>query len=104
MNIHGKYSSNIKIVESNINLASTAVNLGPRSGPTKCLALSGSKLVEPLIVSLKEFFERNDFDSKEAKPNTATIQDMKKCLISNTFMKVVMLTNHRRDPSCGLVG
>ena len=34
---------------------------GPRSGLTKCRAWSGSKLFDPLMVFLKEFFENIDF-------------------------------------------
>ena len=36
----------------------------PRSGPTKSLAWSGSKLLETLIVFLKEFFKKVDFEKK----------------------------------------
>ena len=36
--------------------------LGPRSGPTKCLAWSGSKLLDALTVSLKEFFEQFGYE------------------------------------------
>ena len=47
-------------------LVSSADNLykqfGPRSGPTKCQAWSGSKLFDALIVFLKEFFEKVDFE------------------------------------------
>ena len=32
---------------------------GPRSGPTKCRAWSGSKLFDTLVVFLKEFFKKN---------------------------------------------
>ena len=35
---------------------------GPRSGSTKCLALSGSKLFDTLVVFLKEFFKKVDFE------------------------------------------
>ena len=34
---------------------------GPRSGPTECLAWSGSKLFDTLMVFLKEFFENINF-------------------------------------------
>ena len=47
-------------------LASSADNFckqfGPRSGPTKCRALSGSKLFDTLMVFLKEFFKKVDFE------------------------------------------
>ena len=33
---------------------------GPRPGPTKCRAWSGSKLFDTLMVFLKEFFENVD--------------------------------------------
>ena len=49
---------------------SSADNLGkqfgPRSGPTKCQALSGSKLFDTLMVFLKEFFKKVDFEKKSA--------------------------------------
>ena len=48
-------------------LVSSADNLckqfGPRSGPTKCRAWSGSKLFDTLTVYLKEFFEKVDFEN-----------------------------------------
>ena len=37
---------------------------GPRPGPTKHRALSGSKLFDALMVFLKEFFEKVDFEEK----------------------------------------
>ena len=37
----------------------------PRSGPTKCPAWSGSKLFDTLIVFLKEFFEKVDFEKNQ---------------------------------------
>ena len=37
---------------------------GPRSGPTKRRAWSGSKLFDSLMVFLKEFFEKDDFEKK----------------------------------------
>ena len=36
--------------------------LGPRSGPTKCWASSGSKLLEVLMELLKEFVEKLNFE------------------------------------------
>ena len=39
-------------------------HFGPRSGPTKCQALSGSKLFDTLMVFLKEFFKKVDFEKK----------------------------------------
>ena len=35
---------------------------GPRSGPTKCRASSGSKLIDILVEFLKEFFKKVDFE------------------------------------------
>ena len=47
-------------------LVSSADNLSkqsePRSGPTKCRAWSVSKLFDTLMVFLKEFFEKVDFE------------------------------------------
>ena len=47
---------------------SSADNLGkqfgPRSGATKCQALSGSKLFDTLMVFLKQFFKKVDFEKK----------------------------------------
>ena len=47
-------------------LVSSADNLckqfGSRSGPTKCRAWSGSKLFDTLMIFLKEFFEKIDFE------------------------------------------
>ena len=61
-------------------LVSSADNLckqfGPRSDPTKCRAWSGSKLFDTLMVFLKEFFKKVDFEKihqttkKHAKFNT----------------------------------
>ena len=42
---------------------------GPRSGPTKCLSCSGSKLFDTLIEFLKEFFEKVDLEKKSADGN-----------------------------------
>ena len=39
---------------------------GPRSGPTKCRAWSGSNLFDTLMVFLKEFFKKLDFEKKSA--------------------------------------
>ena len=39
--------------------------LGPRSGPTKCRALSWSKLFDTLMVFLKESFEKVDFEKNQ---------------------------------------
>ena len=38
---------------------------GSRSGPTKCRAWSGSKLFDTLMVFLKEFFEKEDFEKNQ---------------------------------------
>ena len=47
-------------------LMSSADNIckqfGPRSGATKCWAWSGSKLFDTLMLFLKEFFEKIDFE------------------------------------------
>ena len=37
-----------------------------QSDPTKCRIWSGSKLVDTLIVFLKEFFEKDNFEKKSA--------------------------------------
>ena len=48
---------------------SSAENLckqfGPRSGPTFCWSLSRSKLLDSLIVLLKDYFEKVNFEDKE---------------------------------------
>ena len=38
----------------------------PRAGPTECRAWSGSKQFDTLMVILKEFFEKNEFERKPA--------------------------------------
>ena len=38
--------------------------LGPKSGPTEHPAGSGSKVFDTLIVFLKEFLEKSDFEKK----------------------------------------
>ena len=38
---------------------------GPRSGRTKCWAWSGNKLLDTLMVFLKEFFEKVDFEKNQ---------------------------------------
>ena len=52
-------------------LVSSADNLykqfGPRSGRTTCLARSGSKLFDTLMVFLKEFFEKVDFEKTQQR-------------------------------------
>ena len=48
-----------------------------RSGPTKCLAWSGSKLFDTLMVFLKEFFEKVDFEKvKELRYNNLSFTTM----------------------------
>ena len=50
-------------------LVSSADNLckqiRPRSGPTKCLAWSGSILFDTQMVFLKELFEKVDFEKNQ---------------------------------------
>ena len=41
---------------------------GPRSGPTFCRALSGSKLFDNLKVFLKEFFKKDIFEKNQGTP------------------------------------
>ena len=57
-------------------LVSSADNLskmfGPRPGPTKCRACSGSKLFDTLKVFLKEFFQKDDFEKKSADDKKKT--------------------------------
>ena len=54
-------------------LMSSADNLSkqfrPRSGLTKCRARSGSKLFDTLMVFLKEFFEKIDFEKNQQMTN-----------------------------------
>ena len=38
---------------------------GPRSGPTKCRAWSGSKLFDTLMIFLKEFFKKVNFEKNQ---------------------------------------
>ena len=38
---------------------------GPRSGPTECWSWSGSRLLDTLMVFLKEFFEKVNFDKNQ---------------------------------------
>ena len=51
--------NHLPIVPSAYNLCK---QLGPSSGSTKHQVLSGSKLFDTLIVFLKEFFEKVDFE------------------------------------------
>ena len=44
---------------------------GPRSGPTKCRALSGPKLLGTLMLFLKEFFEKLILKKKKKKQTPA---------------------------------
>ena len=44
---------------------------GPRSGPTNRRAWSGSKLFDILMVFLKEFFQKNNFEKKSADDKKA---------------------------------
>ena len=39
---------------------------GPRSGPTECRSWSGSRLLDTLMVFLKEFFKKVNFEKKSA--------------------------------------
>ena len=54
-------------------LVSSADNLskifGPRPGRTKCQACSGSKLFDTLMVFLKEFFVKDDFEKDQQTTN-----------------------------------
>ena len=47
-------------------------HFGPRSRPIKCQSLSGSKLFDTLIVFLKFFFEKIDFE--KSQQTTAKVQ------------------------------
>ena len=47
----------------------------PRSGPAKCLSSTGSKPFDTLIVFLKEFFEKVNFEkSQQATAKTIKVQ------------------------------
>ena len=50
-----KYNDRDKLLAP---LVSSSERFGPRSGPTKCRACSGSKLFDTLIVFLKEFLKK----------------------------------------------
>ena len=71
---------------------------GPRSGPTKCRVLSGSKLFDTLMVFLIEFFEKVDFEkNKQMTIKHGTIPSRERvslCILlesgRNTMLKYVL--------------
>ena len=52
---------------------------GPRSGPTKCRAPSESKLFYTLMIFLKEFFEKVDFEKSADDKKACKITLQAKC-------------------------
>ena len=79
---------------------------GPRSGLIKCQAGSGSKLFDTLMVFLKEFLEKVDFEKKSAdgKKNLAKITQKAKsytvsndkCFKNDMHILFVMLVCHAK--------
>ena len=63
------YRTHCLLVMSARNLCKQS---GPRSGPTKCRAWSGSNLFDTQTEFLKEFFEKVDFEK-----NQQTVKNMK---------------------------
>ena len=57
---------------------------GPRSGPTKCRALSESNLFDSLMVFLKEFSQKIDFE--KTQQTTKIHENLPECkaLMDNT--------------------
>ena len=51
---------------SNLSADYLYKQFGPRSGPTECQSWSGSKRFDTLIVFLKQFFEKVNFEKKSA--------------------------------------
>ena len=55
--------------------------VGPRPGPTKCLAWSGSKLFYILMVSMKEYFENVPFEKMNRRQKAFKISPhAKRCI------------------------
>ena len=79
---------------------------GPRSGPTKCRAWSGSKQFDTLMVFPKEFFEKVDFEK-----NQQTAKNHENCPACKELYSVVWASSrdnlssgvyeqHRPIPAC----
>ena len=60
---------------------------GPRSGPTKHRAWSESKLFDTLVVFLKVFFEKVDFEKDQQTTKTCKISQLAK----SSFFTVIFL-------------
>ena len=61
---------------------------GPRSGPTKCQVRSGSKQFDSLMVFLKEFFQKIDFEK-----NQQTTKSIQNYLVLSQFRHTSFLYN-----------
>ena len=58
---------------------------GPRSGPTKFQALSCSKLFDTIMVFLKEFSKKNDFEKKQnSRPQIKSLPSRQWRLLPST--------------------
>ena len=79
---------------------------GPRSGPTKCRAWSGSKLFNNLMVFLKEFFKKVDFEKNlqttKKHPKLPSRQRAKLLFTVNIlkFDKLIYLHSHIKCCFC----
>ena len=67
------HMNTLTLLSSYCLLVSSAGNLckqfGPRSGQTKCWALSGFKLFDTLMVFLDFFFEKVNFENQQTTKN-----------------------------------
>ena len=75
---------------------------GHRSGPTECKAWSGSKLLDTLMVFLKEFFKNVDFEKKSAvdKYRVAKELTIKALMCCGVVIFVVHIKNPNIERSC----
>ena len=84
------------LVSSSDNLCK---QFGPRSGPTKCRAWSGSKLFDTLMVFIKEFFIKVDFEKISRRQKS--MQNIPACRVKVHSARVL---NSNSPTSCVLFG
>ena len=68
---------------------------GPRSGPTNRGALSGSKLFDILMVFLKEFFQKINFE-KNRQTTKKHEGNVLRQLLNDPFLFLVKKTVHKQ--------
>ena len=78
---------------------------GPRSGPTKCRAWSGSNLFDILIVLQKEFFENVNFEKKISRrqkcmQNYPACKELNRIEVNRGWMSCFWVENSSASIPC----